>query len=120
MAYMTTENVKRIRTELKEKYPNIKFSVRNEDHLAVGIAIMASDIDFSDVLEGRGHTSINHYWIDRNYPTHAELFKGIISIANKGNHDNSDLQSDYHDVGWYVHFAIGKWDKAYVRTEGKK
>jgi hypothetical protein len=31
----------------------------------------------------------------------------------EGNHDNSDIQSDYFDVGWYVEVNIGKWNKAY-------
>lgn len=120
MAYMSTEHVKEIRNKLKAKFPNIKFSVSNDHHLGVNVAIMASPEDFSDILNGRDCTSINHFWIVDNYPTHAALFGDILRIVNDGNHDRSDLQSDYHDVGWYVHFSVGKWDKPYVRTEGKK
>ena len=33
---------------------------------------------------------------------------------NDGNHDRSDPQSDYFDVGWYVDVNIGKWNKPYT------
>jgi hypothetical protein len=33
---------------------------------------------------------------------------------NGGNHDNSDVQTDYFDVGWYVDVNIGSWDKPYT------
>jgi hypothetical protein len=32
---------------------------------------------------------------------------------NDGNHDNSDIQSDYFDVGWYISINVGRWDKPY-------
>jgi hypothetical protein len=35
---------------------------------------------------------------------------------NAGNHNNSDVQSDYFDVGWYIDVNIGKWNKPYVAT----
>lgn len=118
MAYMNAEHTKKIRLALKEKYPDIKFSVTCDSHSTVSIAIMESTVDFSDILEGRKRCSINHYWIDRNYSTHAELFKGIMEVANDGNHDDSDLMSDYHDVGWYVDLEIGKYNKPYVQKVG--
>jgi hypothetical protein len=31
-----------------------------------------------------------------------------------GNHDRSDIQSDYFDVGWYVDINIGRWNKPYA------
>jgi len=33
-----------------------------------------------------------------------------------GNHDRSDIQSDYFDVGWYKSVNIGKWNKPYEVT----
>jgi hypothetical protein len=30
-----------------------------------------------------------------------------------GNHDRSDIQSDYFDVGWYVDVNIGSWNRPY-------
>jgi hypothetical protein len=32
---------------------------------------------------------------------------------NVGNHDRSDIQSDYFDVGWYVDVNVGAWNQPY-------
>jgi hypothetical protein len=31
-----------------------------------------------------------------------------------GNHDNSDIQTDYFDVGWYIDINIGAWNAPYT------
>ncbi len=116
MAYITADRTREIKKELKAKFPNLTFSVRREHYTSVDVAIMSGDIDFSDILEGRKHTSINHYHIDRMYPTHAQLFSEMLEIINKGNWNRSDLMSDYHDVGFYVNVGVGKWDKPYQLT----
>ena len=38
----------------------------------------------------------------------------ITDAMNVGNHDNSDIQTDYFDVGWYIDINIGKWNKPYI------
>ena len=38
----------------------------------------------------------------------------VIPAMNNGNHDNSDIQTDYFDVGWYIDVNIGKWNKPYT------
>lgn len=47
-----------------------------------------------------------------------ELFKRVVEIINQYNYDNSDSQTDYSDVNFYVHLSIGKWNKDY--KEAKK
>lgn len=116
MAFMTSEHTKQIRNTLKEKFPEFRFSVRNNYHLAVDVSILSGPEDFSDILGPSGRETINHYWIDRNYPTHAKLLNAIMGVVDEGNHDNSDIMTDYHDVGWYVHLEIGKWDRPYKQT----
>jgi hypothetical protein len=32
---------------------------------------------------------------------------------NTGNWDESDIQTDYFNVGWYVDVKIGSWQKPY-------
>lgn len=32
---------------------------------------------------------------------------------NVDNHDRSDLQSDYHDVGWWIEIRLGSYEKPY-------
>jgi hypothetical protein len=45
-----------------------------------------------------------------------DAVRELIDAMNYGNHNNSDIQSDYFDVGWYVNLHIGKWDKPYKYT----
>jgi len=37
----------------------------------------------------------------------------VYEAMMEGNHNNSDIQSDYFDVGWYVNIQVGKWNKPY-------
>jgi hypothetical protein len=42
-----------------------------------------------------------------------QALEQLIAAMNDGNHDNSDIQTDYFDVGWYIDVNIGKWNKPY-------
>jgi len=44
----------------------------------------------------------------------AEALNELKAAMMEGNHNNSDIQTDYFDVGWYISIDIGKWDKPYV------
>lgn len=114
MAFMSKEHTKQIRENLKKQFPNLKFSVRKEHHTSVDVAIVAGDVDFSDILPASGYQQINHYWIKDHYPTHAKLLQAIKDVINEGNYDNSDIMTDYFDVGFYMQLSIGKWDKPYM------
>lgn len=43
-----------------------------------------------------------------------KFLKEVIPAMRVGNWDNSDLQTDYFDVGWYIDVNIGKWNKPYA------
>ena len=44
-----------------------------------------------------------------------ELLGAMNGVGSKySNHDNSDIQTDYFDVGWYVDVNAGIWNKPYV------
>jgi hypothetical protein len=61
------------------------------------------------------YTSVNPYWYHEHYSgTVLEFLKRLFGIMNEGNHDNSDIMTDYFDVGWYNSVMIGDWDKPYV------
>ena len=40
----------------------------------------------------------------------------LIEAMNVGNHDESDAQTDYFNVGWYIHLNVGRWNKPYRFT----
>jgi hypothetical protein len=64
------------------------------------------------------HIQVNPYWISENYSGKVLQFVQALKDAmDVGNHDRSDIQTDYFDVGWYIDINIGKWDKPFQLTE---
>lgn len=61
---------------------------------------------------------VNPYWCHEHFTGKCQEFiVELVRLMNIGNHDRSDIQSDYFDVGWYVSINIGKWNTPYVVTK---
>lgn len=127
MAYMNQEKkaalAPKIKAALKKHGLRGTIAVRNFSTLVLNIS--AGRIDFAnsrtpnrdgsplrDVSSGM---SINPHWY-REHFTGAALaaLNDIMAAMQEGNHDNSDIQADYFDVGWYVDVNIGQWKKPYT------
>ena len=64
---------------------------------------------------------VHEYHYQSHYDGTALAFLSeVIPAMGIGNHDRSDSQTDYFDVGWYVHVNIGKWDKPFLCTGNKE
>jgi hypothetical protein len=130
MAYMNQDKKKTIKAELDKvlKGTGIKYSVGVRHHSTIVLNISAGPIDFlrnyyetaKNNKSGTykpSHLQVNVYWYKEHFTGDSlDILSKVIPILNNGNHDNSDSQSDYFDVGWYVDVNIGKWDKPYVYT----
>ena len=46
-----------------------------------------------------------------------EFLTKITAVAMQGNHDYSDIMTDYFDVGFYFYIHVGKWNKHYIFNE---
>jgi len=134
MAYVSKKTTRRVRGELKQRFPNLKFSVSKKDG-TLRVRIMAGDLDFRDIWEDipdnkqywkrygnpkphfDGYVSINTYHPDTYNPKYTDIFKKIISIM-KGTEwfDNSDPQIDYFSTAYYLKLSVGKWDQLYQYT----
>lgn len=59
---------------------------------------------------------INPYWYKEHFSNKVirKFLDEILAAMNVGNHDNSDSQTDYFDVGWYVDVNVGNWNKPYI------
>jgi hypothetical protein len=67
-----------------------------------------------DYLRKNKAVDVNPYWFQEHYSGKAKQFlTEVFAAMNKGNHNNSDIQTDYFDVGWYVDVNIGQWNKPY-------
>ena len=61
----------------------------------------------------RKYMQVSHHWTDSFDGKAKEFLDKAFAIMFEGNHDNSDIMTDYFDVGWYIDVNIGKWDKPY-------
>ncbi len=66
------------------------------------------------------HIDVNPYFVNDRWfalgVDNVATIQAILDAMNDGNHNRSDIMTDYHDVGWYVGFKVGKWDKPYICT----
>jgi hypothetical protein len=64
----------------------------------------------------RTYMQVSHHWTDNFDGKAKEFLDKAFAIMFEGNHDNSDIMTDYFDIGWYCDINIGKWDKPYIVT----
>jgi len=63
------------------------------------------------------HIQVNPYWCHEHFTGKCRDFiVGLRDLMNIGNHDKSDPQTDYFNVGWYISINIGAWNKPYQVT----
>ena len=134
MAYMSQENKAKIAPKIKAilaKY-KVKGSLAVRNHMTLCLNLKSGSIDFianSNTVCGNSHyqvasgfkprtsgyDQVNPYHFKDHYDGKALAFmQEVFHAMNDGNHDRSDIQSDYFDVGWYVDVNIGKWNKPYL------
>jgi len=134
MAYMSQENKAKIAPKIKAilaKY-KVKGSLAVRNHMTLCLNLKSGSIDFianSNKVCGNSHyqvargfkpstsgyDQVNPYHFTDHYDGKALAFmQEVFAAMNEGNHDHSDIQSDYFNVGWYVDVNIGKWDKQYI------
>ena len=138
MAYMSQERKQSLAPAIKavlKKY-GVKGTLAVRNHSTLVLNIKSGSIDFIenfiktdadsnigrkmeqsqiDYIRKNGSLDVNPYWYKDHFSGKAKSFLAeLLPTMNKGNHDNSDIQTDYFDVGWYVDVNIGKWDKPYI------
>jgi hypothetical protein len=130
MAYISATDVQAIRTELKQKFPKWKFSVRKgSGSLSVDVNILQGTASFDDQFSnGRRYAQVNQYWIKDHFADSSD--RQAIEMINEIMHnapgraggkvyfDESDAMTDYFHTAFYTHLSIGKWDKDYTCVEG--
>ena len=126
MAYISAQDVKAIRDELKATFPKFKFGVRKGyEGSSVDVTIKQGPVDFAEVFtQGRGaYAQINEYHL-YNYGKYQTFFEQVLEIikcapARAGGRawfDKSDSQIDYFHIAYYIHLNVGEWDSPYQCT----
>ena len=99
----------------------MKGSLSVNNYSTLRLTLQSGPIDFSYTnRDGKVINHINEYWYHEHFQNHPEalaFLSEVIPAMNNGNHDNSDIMTDYFDVGWYVSVNLGRWDKPYVVSE---
>lgn len=121
MAYISAEDVKAIRNELKQTFPTWKFGVRKgAGSLSVDVTVLQGDAEF----EGNTYQQVNQYWIEQHWKD--DYDRAVLSKINEIMHnapgraggkvffDESDAMTDYFNTAFYTHLSIGQWNKPYA------
>ena len=137
MAYVSQELKAKLSPAIKlvcKKF-GVKASLAVRNHSTLVLNVKSGPIDFignlnkvCSVAPGAdrygpyraavGSIDVNPYHYRDHFDGKALAFlSAILPAMNTGNHDNSDIQSDYFDVGWYVDVNIGAWNKPYLLTK---
>lgn len=91
----------RLRAELRRGTPCV-----DPDYIAAHIG----ELERGEVE----YFQLNEYQVARQFPGEiGATFAKIVTALNTGNHDNSDLMTDYFDVGHYIDLRIGAYDKPF-------
>ena len=141
MAYMSQERKKSLAPAIKAhcKKFGVKATIGVHHHSTLVVNIKSSKIDFIDDYYNKMITApnanmywgankpskdsikniqVNQYHLKSGHSGKALKFlEGLVELMNIGNHDNSDIMTDYFDVGWYTDINIGQWNKPYEVTK---
>ena len=119
---------KSIKGKLKTHFPKCKFSVTIERYSggqSMTVALLSAPFDpFVDNAEINGcpvkdSHQVNHYYLAESDILSRDakiLFLHVHDMINYFNYDDSDSMTDYFDVNFYEHLAIGKWNKPFTQT----
>jgi hypothetical protein len=132
MAYMSQDRKAKIAPVVRaicKKY-GIKASLAVRHHSTLVLNVQQGSIDFignyNETVDARPggfrngspaekSIQVNPYWYHEHFSGRAKQFLAeVLAAMNTGNHDRSEIQYDYHDVGWYVDVNIGRWDQPYA------
>ena len=132
MAYVSQDRKKELAPAIKavcKKY-GVKATLAVRHHMTLVLNIKSGSIDFisnfnktvsdrpggfRDGFVAENYIDVNTHWYHEHFDGKAKKFLSeVINAMNNGNHDNSDIQSDYFDVGWYIDVNIGSWNKPYI------
>lgn len=113
MPYITPEQVKAKRNELKKTFPSFKFSVTGKNYTSLYVTILAAPIMLTD----KKYEQVNPYYIHSHYTGEIkDTLQKIRDIANRSNYTEV-VDSDYGSVpSFYLHISIGEYDKPFIYT----
>ena len=125
MAYISTEDVKKIRQEIKKQFPitdGWKFSIKKHDSTGVEINILQSKLNLNP--ENEKDFSVSNYHLEKFYGDNKEqynTFKSIFDLVNKiklnVNRNEGDTGADYVNMNYFVFLNVGLYKKPFIQIK---
>lgn len=117
MAYFSQDDKKKIAPIVKKVLAKhgLKGSLSVRHNSTVVLTVKSGKIDFGLQL---GEVDVNQYWYKEHYEGNdaaINFFNEMFPVLNTGNYDNSDIQTDYFDRGFYCDLKIGRWGQSYIK-----
>lgn len=89
--------------------------VKNYNDATVADRLRSPNLYYYEHTDKKDYIQVNPYHYRNHFTgTALKFLTELCDALNHGNWDNSDIQTDYFDVGHYVEVNIGKWNKPYV------
>jgi len=130
MAYIDQQRKGILEVEIKKVMPpNWKYTLKIRHHSTFVMTIRQADVDlikenFVSQNRDKGeldYIALNEHNLQGHYSDKLlKIFEGIKGAMMIGNHDNSDIQSDYFDVGWYIDINIGEYKSPFRFVPAKQ
>jgi hypothetical protein len=129
MAYMSQDRKAELARGIAKAMPDgWKYSLAVRDHSTLVLTIRQADVDLiGENMSWRfraeprpTYIDLNEYHLNGHYSGKLlKIFEGIKDAMMVGNHDNSDPQTDYFDVGWYIDINIGNGKSPFLYLNKK-
>lgn len=134
MAHMNQQQKARLAPGIKAvlaKY-QMKATIAVESHSSLVVNIKSGPLDIignhnrtlgiehdrNDRRHCEDYLRVNQYWLHDHYSGNVlEFMQELVAAMNVENHDNSDLMSDYVDIGYWVYINVGSYSKPYRVTD---
>lgn len=112
MPWITKEEVKAIRQNLKKQFPKFKFQVKGGNSTSLYVTL----IEGSEAFSGKTVQQVNPYrYIDSFEGSELDLLDSIFkTIQNVKPRKTESEDSDYGSIpNYYLNVSIGSWVKPY-------
>lgn len=126
MAYVSKEKKQKIAAALKTVMPKgwrWSLAINHGSIASAPVDLMAEAMrvyndSYRADRDGKMTAPATHMQADCSpemyFDSSLDLFRAIRAALNIDNYDNSDIHTDYFDVGHYTHINIGRWNKPFV------
>lgn len=123
MAYLTKEMKNELVAEIKKVMPKSwKATYALQNYSTLVVTIRKAPLDLQETFDNvscEGEYRVNEYHVDDrcNDKEVADILNKIIKAMNGQNYNNSDVMTDYFDVGYYTELRFGDWKKDFENTK---